>query len=99
MSLPEAERTAAIARIGEWYGQHARAGRIIEGRRLSGRRKTTTVRRGSVGRSGKPLVTDGPYAETKETFGVYANIEAPDREAAVAIAATWPGAALLRSAL
>ena len=28
MALPEDERAAAIARIGEWYGQHTRAGHI-----------------------------------------------------------------------
>lgn len=91
MALPEEERAAAIARIGEWYGQHARAGHIIEGRRLRGRRDAMTVRLGPAGRSAKPLVTDGPFAETKETLGSYAIIEAPDRAAAVAIAESWPG--------
>jgi hypothetical protein len=91
MALPEDERAAAISRIGEWYGQQARAGRIVEGRRLKGRREATTVRLGRVGRSGKPLVTDGPFAETKEALGSYAIIEAHNRETALAIAASWPG--------
>ena len=34
---------------------------------------------------------DGPLTATKEALGSYAIIEAPDHEAAVAIAATWPG--------
>ncbi|HEU0027094.1 MAG TPA: YciI family protein [Ktedonobacterales bacterium] len=91
MALPEGERATAIARIGEWYGQQARAGRIVEGRRLTGLREATTVRLGPAGRSGKPLITDGPFAETKEALGSYAVIEAPDRETALAVAASWPG--------
>ena len=59
MALPEDERAAAIARIGEWYSEHARAGRIVEGRRLTGRGKASTVRLGRAGRSGKPFITDG----------------------------------------
>lgn len=91
MALAEEERAAAIGRIGAWVGDHARAGRLIEGRRLYGRSGAKTVRLGPAGRSGKPLVTDGPFAETKEALGSYAIVEAPDMEAALAIAATWPG--------
>jgi hypothetical protein len=91
MALPEEERAAAIARIGDWYSEHARAGRIVEGWRLAGRGQASTVRLGRAGRSGKPFITDGPFAETKEALGSYAIIEAPDRETALAIAASWPG--------
>ena len=90
-ALPEAERGEAIGRIGAWIGGHARAGSVIEGRRLYGRSGAKTVRLGPAGRSGKPLVTDGPFAETKEALGSYAIVEAPDFEAALAIAETWPG--------
>jgi hypothetical protein len=38
-------------------------------------------------RSGEPVFTDGPFAETKEFIGGFWVIEAPDREAAVQIAA------------
>ncbi len=88
MTLSEDERAAAIARIGEWYSYQARAARIVEGRRLRGRGEATTVRLGPAGRRGKPLVTDGPYAETKEALGSYVIIEAPDRETALAVAAS-----------
>jgi hypothetical protein len=43
-------------------------------------------------RQGKQLNTDGPFAETKEQLGGYYLVEAPDRDAAVAIAAKIPGA-------
>jgi len=91
VALPDEERTAAVARIGAWYGQHVQEGHIIEGCRLAGKGEATTVRLGPAGRSKKPLVTDGPFIETKEAIGSYAVVEAPDRPAAVAIAASWPG--------
>jgi len=47
----------------------------------------TTVRLGS----GKPLITDGPYAETKEQFGGYYLVEANDLDEALAFAARIPG--------
>ena len=43
-------------------------------------------------RNGKPVVTDGPFAETKEQLGGYYLVEAADRAAAAAIAAKIPGA-------
>lgn len=43
-------------------------------------------------RGGKLLVTDGPFAETKEQLGGFFLIEAADLQAAVQIAAKWPGA-------
>lgn len=47
----------------------------------------TTVRLGA----GKPLTTDGPYAETKEQFGGYYLIDVKDLDEALAIAARIPG--------
>ena len=45
MALPAAERDAAIGRIGEWFGMHASAGKIVDGKKLAGgKRATTTVR-------------------------------------------------------
>jgi hypothetical protein len=43
-------------------------------------------------RDGKPLVTDGPYAETKEQLGGYFLIDVENLEEAIAIAARIPGA-------
>ena len=41
-------------------------------------------------RNGKRLVTDGPFAETREQFGGYFLVDAADREAAIAIAERIP---------
>jgi hypothetical protein len=43
-------------------------------------------------RDGKPLVTDGPFAETREHLGGYFLIDAPDLDEAIRIAARIPGA-------
>jgi hypothetical protein len=43
-------------------------------------------------RNGKPLITDGPFAETREQLGGYFLIDALDHAEAIAIAARIPGA-------
>ena len=43
-------------------------------------------------RNGKRLVTDGPFAETREQLGGYYLIEASDLDAAIGIAERIPGA-------
>ena len=43
-------------------------------------------------RDGKRLVTDGPFAETREQFGGYYLIDAKDLDEAIGIAARIPGA-------
>jgi hypothetical protein len=43
-------------------------------------------------RDGKTVVTDGPFAETKEQLGGYYLVEAKDLDEAIAIAARIPGA-------
>jgi hypothetical protein len=43
-------------------------------------------------REGKRLVTDGPFAETREQIGGYFLIDAKDVDEAIEIAARIPGA-------
>jgi hypothetical protein len=43
-------------------------------------------------REGKRLVTDGPFAETREQLGGYFLIDAKDLDEAISIAARIPGA-------
>ena len=43
-------------------------------------------------RNGKPLVTDGPFAETREHLGGYFLIDAKNLDEAIGIAARIPGA-------
>ena len=75
-----AEFTASIRASGHFLGAN----------RLKPPGTATTVRV----RDGKVLVTDGPFAETKEQFGGYYLIEAADLEDAIRVAARIPGARL-----
>jgi hypothetical protein len=43
-------------------------------------------------RNGKPVVTDGPFTETKEQLGGYYLIAAPNADQAAKVAAKIPGA-------
>lgn len=43
-------------------------------------------------RSGKRLVTDGPFAETREALGGYYMVDVKDLDAAIDVAARIPGA-------
>jgi hypothetical protein len=88
MALPEAERSAGIADIGKWFAEHAGAGKIVEGHRLG--RGTKTVRHGRVRKKDRPVVSDGPFIEAKETVGSYAIVEVADEGEAIAIAKRWP---------
>jgi hypothetical protein len=45
-------------------------------------------------RDGKPLVTDGPFAETREQLGGFHLIDVPDLDEAIRVAQRHPGARL-----
>ena len=74
MALPQSEREAGIADIGQWFAEHGRAGKIVEGHRLG--RGTKTVRLGRVRKKDLAMVSDGPFIEAKESVGSYAGRQA-----------------------
>jgi hypothetical protein len=43
-------------------------------------------------RDGRPLVTDGPFAETREVLGGFYLVDVADLDEAIAVAAQTPGA-------
>ena len=67
-----------------------RSGHLIAAEPLQSARTAATVRV----RRGKVSITDGPFAETKETVGGFFVIEAADRDEAIRIASRWPSARL-----
>jgi hypothetical protein len=93
LSLPADERDAGIAEIGKWFAEHARSGKIVEGRRLG--RGTKTVRLGRVRKKDLPVVSDGPFLEAKETIGSYAVVDVSDETEAIAIAKRWPAGGIV----
>lgn len=62
------------------------SGHFIAGEQLAPTTTATSVRV----RNGKRLVTDGPFAETREQLGGFYLIEAKDLDEAIAIAARIP---------
>ncbi len=93
MALPAPERDAAIAEIGRWFAEHARAGRIVEGHRLAP--GTKTVRLGRVRKKDLPMVSDGPFLEAKEGVGSYAIVDVADEAAAIEVAKSWPAGGIV----
>ena len=65
-------------------------GYLITAEPLQSVRTAATVRV----RNGKVAITDGPFAETKETLGGFFLINAKDMNEAIKVAAKWPSARL-----
>jgi hypothetical protein len=63
-------------------------GKYKGGNKLTAVSSASTVRV----RNGKRVVTDGPFAETKEQLGGYYLVEAKDLDEALGLAARIPGA-------
>jgi hypothetical protein len=63
------------------------SGKLLDGAPLHPTSTATTLRV----KGGKRLVTDGPYAETREQLGGYTLIEAQDLDEAIEIAAGFLG--------
>jgi hypothetical protein len=82
-ATPE-ERRLEVERTIAWFRKHGAARRIVGGEELGDPRETRSLRRGG-------LVTDGPFAETKEHLGGFIVLEVPDLETAIEVASGWPG--------
>jgi hypothetical protein len=83
---------AALGQMMEGYGAYTaamqEAGVLRGGSELAPVSSASTVRI----RAGKTIVTDGPFAETKEQMGGYYLIETADLDQALAWAAKCPSA-------
>ena len=86
LALPEAERDAVMKDYGTWVAELERSGQHRATEKLAWSPAARTLRL----RGGKPVVTDGPYAETKEQFGGFHIVECRDMDEALAIAARIP---------
>src|SRR5213593_4235679 len=86
--LNEAERAALFRDYGQFSEGIRKSGNFLAGAPLRPTPTATTVRV----REGKRLVTDGPFAETREQLGGYYLIEANDLDEAIGIAERIPPA-------
>ena len=72
--------------VDEWVTTNDASGARVAGDRLRPPKEAVTIRR----RSGKVLVTDGPFAETREWIAGFDILECADMEEAIRIAAEHP---------
>lgn len=92
VDLPAEERKRLRAeempRWLELFDALRKADPAVVGQELDARRTAKVVRV----RDGERIVTDGPYAETKEIIGGLFTIELPDLDEAIRLAALVPAA-------
>jgi hypothetical protein len=86
--MSEADAAKHLQEYAEFTQHIKQSGHFVGANRLKPRDTATTIRV----RNGKVLVSDGPFAETKEQLGGYYLIEARDLNEAIRIAAQIPSA-------
>ena len=86
--MSQAEQQRIYGEYGQFSEYVKSTGQYLAGSQLQPTSTATSVRV----RDGKRLVTDGPFAETREQLGGYYLVEARDLDTALAIAARIPGA-------
>jgi hypothetical protein len=84
--MSEAEQRKIMQEYGEFTRSIASSGHYKGGNELDRTSTATTVRV----RDGKRVVTDGPFAETREQLGGYYLVEAKDLDDALTLAARIP---------
>src|SRR5262245_15204064 len=85
-ALPDPERDRIMDEYGKLMQDLKSNGKLLAGAKLDRCATAVTVRE----RNRRPLVTDGPFAETREQLGGYHLIECADRAEAVSIAQRIP---------
>jgi hypothetical protein len=84
--IPETQRDGIMREYGEFVQGLVKSGHYLAGAKLKSTLTATTVR----GKNGKPAITDGPFAETKEQLGGYHLVECKDLDEAISIAMRIP---------
>ena len=84
--IPESQRDAIMREYGELVQSLDQSGHHLAGARLQSSSTAATVR----SKNGKPVITDGPFAETKEQLGGYHLVECKDLDEAISIAKRFP---------
>lgn len=85
-ALPPAERQSLVEASLAYESWLKRNGHYVDSRALQGVRSAATLRF----EKGSMLVTDGPYAETKEQLGGFMVLEATDLNHAISLMSQLP---------
>lgn len=86
LDLSPEESRAIDEGAAAWVEEMTARGVRVDGNRLARTETATTVRT----RDGEVLVSDGPFAETKEQVGGYDLLECADLDEALEVAAKHP---------
>jgi hypothetical protein len=84
--LSQAEQMQAMSQAGQLVGQLKSSGQYLASAPLEPIATATSVR----AQNGKRLVTDGPFAETREVLGGFYLIDVANLDEAIAIAKQHP---------
>jgi len=93
LSLSPTEQQREMDSCAPHVAKLAATKKLLAGAPLHPTSTATTIRY----RAGKRLLTDGPFAETREQLGGYTIIEASDLDEAIAIASGFVGTSTLAS--
>ena len=85
-TLDKNQEAGIMSECSDFTAQLQSSGNYLGGDRLHPISTATSIRR----KEGKILVTDGPFAETREQLGGYVLIEAEDLDEAIEIASRVP---------
>src|SRR5262249_3384389 len=86
--MSPADQGSIYQEYGQFTKEITEKGKFVGGHQLQPIASATTVRV----RNGKRVVTDGPFAETKEQLGGFYLVDAKDLDEAIALAARIPSA-------
>lgn len=86
--LSDAERDKCYVESAQYAQTLHTKGKFLGANPLHPTSTATSIRM----REGKPLVTDGPFAETREQLGGYFLVDAKDLDEAISVASAIPGA-------
>ena len=86
-ALSDAEKQADMAKCAPHAERLQKEGKLLDGAPLHPTTTATTLRY----RNGKRLMTDGPFAETREQLGGYTLVDAKDLDEAIEMAAGFLG--------
>jgi len=75
---------ASMGGAGKWFEKYS--SKITGGEQLQCYKTVTTVRQDN----GRPIVTDGPFIESKEVIGGFALVDVKDYDEALEMAKSWP---------
>lgn len=87
-AISEQERADCFEKSTRLAHELAEAGQYVSANPLQPVSMATSVRV----RAGRPVVSDGPFAETREQLGGYFLVDAPDLDEAIRIATRIPAA-------